>query len=117
MGTQQSKEEVIPLTDARLRNLKTKEKAYQEPDEGGLFVEVMPGGTKAWRLRYRLAGKQEKVTPGEYPSYSLADARAWRECCKTLIGRGLSPMPLKHRAPRLRAAARLHSRPHALAMP
>lgn len=59
----------------------------------------MPGGAKAWRLRYRLAGKQEKVTPGDYPAYSLAEARTWRDDCKALAGRGLSPMALKRGDP------------------
>lgn len=85
----------MALSDTKLRNLKTREKAYQEADEDGLFVEVMPGGAKTWRLRYRLGGKQEKITLGEYPTYSLAEARTWRDDCKALAGRGLSPMALK----------------------
>lgn len=85
----------MALTDTKLRNLKPAAKPYQEADEGGLFIEVMPGGSKVWRLRYRLAGKQEKVTLGDYPAYSLADARTWREDCKMLAGRGVSPMALK----------------------
>lgn len=85
----------MALTDTRLRNLKSGEKAYQEADGGGLFVEVMPGGAKVWRMRYRLASKQEKVTLGDYPTYSLAEARMWRDDCKGLAGRGLSPMALK----------------------
>lgn len=85
----------MALTETKLRNLKPADKAYQEADEGGLFVEAMPGGSKPWRLRYRLTGKQEKVTLGEYPTYSLAEARTWRDDCKTLAGRGLSPMALK----------------------
>lgn len=85
----------MALTDTKLRNLKPGEKAYQEADEGGLFVEVMPGGAKVWRLRYRLAGKQEKVTLGDYPTYGLGEARTWRDDCKALAGRGLSPMALK----------------------
>lgn len=89
----------MALTDTKLRNLKPGEKAYQEADEGGLFVEVMPGGAKVWRLRYRLAGKQEKVTLGDYPTYSLGEARTWRDDCKTLAGRGLSPMALKRGDP------------------
>jgi integrase len=89
----------MALTDTKLRNLKPSEKAYQEADEGGLFVEVMPGGAKVWRLRYRLAGKQEKVTLGDYPTYSLAEARTWRDDCKALAGRGLSPMALKRGDP------------------
>ena len=83
------------LTEVRLRNLKPKEKAYQESDGGGLFVELLPSGSKVWRLRYRLFSKQEKVTLGEYPNYSLAAARQWRTDCCALISRGLSPMSLK----------------------
>lgn len=55
----------MALSDTRLRNLKPVDKAYQEADEGGLFVEVMPGGAKVWRMRYRIGGrgaKQEKIT-------------------------------------------------------
>lgn len=89
----------MALTDTKLRNLKPGKKAYQEADEGGLFVEVMPGGAKVWRLRYRLAGKQEKVTLGGYPTYSLGEARTWRDDCKALAGRGLSPMALKRGDP------------------
>lgn len=89
----------MALTDTKLRNLKPGDKAYQEADEGGLFVEVMPGGAKVWRLRYRLAGKQEKVTLGDYPTYSLGESRTWRDDCKALAGRGLSPMALKRGDP------------------
>ena len=89
----------MALTDTKLRSLKPGEKAYQEADDGGLFVEVMPGGAKVWRLRYRLAGKQEKVTLGDYPTYSLGEARTWRDDSKALAGRGLSPMALKRGDP------------------
>lgn len=82
-------------SDAKLRSLKPKDKPYQESDGGGLFVEVMPGGAMPWRLRYRLHGKQEKVTLGDYPAYSLADARLWRDDCSALVERGVSPMALK----------------------
>ncbi len=84
----------MALTDTKLRNLKPQPKPYPVADGGGLFVEVMPGGTKAWRLRYRLADKQEKVTLGTYPAWTLADARQWRDAAKNLAKRGLSPMAL-----------------------
>jgi len=92
----------MALTDTKLRNLKPAEKSYQKADEGGLFVEVMPGGAKVWRIRYRVGGrgaKQEKITLGDYPTYSLAEARSWRDDCKALAGRGLSPMGLKRGDP------------------
>jgi hypothetical protein len=88
----------MALSDTKLRNLKPADKGYQEADEGGLFVEILPGSAKVWRMRYRIGGrgaKQEKITLGEYPTYSLAEARAWRDDCKILAGRGLSPMALR----------------------
>ncbi|MDR2506533.1 MAG: tyrosine-type recombinase/integrase [Candidatus Accumulibacter sp.] len=92
----------MALSDTKLRNLKPADKGYQESDEGGLFVEVMPGGAKVWRMRYRICGRgtrQEKITLGDYPAYSLSDARTWRDDCKALAGRGLSPMALKRGDP------------------
>lgn len=59
----------MALSDTKLRNMKPGDKAYQEADEGGLFVEVQSGGTKTFRLRYRIGGrgaKQEKITLGDY---------------------------------------------------
>lgn len=88
----------MALSDTKLKNLKPADKGYQEADEGGLFVEIMPGGAKVWRMRYRVGGrgaKQEKITLGDYPTYSLAEARTWRNDCKALAGRGLSPMALR----------------------
>lgn len=88
----------MALSDTKLKNLKPADKAFQEADEGGLFVEVMPGGAKVWRMRYRIGGrgaKQEKITLGDYPTYSLAEARTWRDDCKILAGRGVSPMALR----------------------
>lgn len=89
---------IVALTDTALRKLKNSETG-QKADEGGLFLDLMPGGAKVWRIRYRLAGKQEKVTLGDYPTYSLAEARSWRDDCKALAGRGLSPMGLKRGDP------------------
>jgi integrase len=99
MGTNRGERADMALTDIKLRNLKPREKAYQEADGGGLFVEVMPGGARSWRLRYRLADKQEKVNLGEYPAFTLAEARAWRDACKALAGRGVSPAALKRGDP------------------
>jgi integrase len=89
----------MPLTDTKLKNLKAQAKAYQVADSGGLFVEVTPKGMKVWRLRYRLAGKQEKVSLGEYPAHSLSEARQWRDDCSALFKRGVSPMALKRGDP------------------
>lgn len=85
----------MALTDTKLRALKPKAKPYQVADGGGLFVEVMPGGAAVWRMRYRLAGRQEKVTFGQYPAITLADARLRREEAKAAIAHGQSPMRVR----------------------
>lgn len=95
MGTRAG---VVMLNDAVLRNLKPAAKAYQRADAGGLFIDVLPGGSMVWRLRYRVGGRdvaQEKVTLGEYPSHTLAEARLWRDEAKALVERGVSPAALK----------------------
>ena len=88
----------MALTDTKLRTLKPKVKPYQIADGGGLFIEVMPGGKRVWRLRYRLNGKQEKVTLGGYPVISLVEARKSREEAKAAIHKGASPMKAKREA-------------------
>jgi integrase len=85
----------MALTDTALRNLKTRAVTYQEMDGGGLYIEVSPKGHKSWQLKYRFAGKQPKIVLGAYPAYSLAEARAWRDDCKALLARGISPRAVK----------------------
>ena len=88
----------MSLTDTKLRALRSCEKPYQVADGARLFIEVTPRGKRVWRLRYRLKDRQEKVTLGEYPAYSLGAARMWREECRELVGRGESPMKAKQLA-------------------
>jgi integrase len=91
----------VALTDTAIRALKPREKPYQAADGGGLVVEVMPGGAKVWRLRYRLAGKAQKVTIGHYPAVALAKARLERERLKVALAEGRSPAREKQEAKRL----------------
>lgn len=86
----------MPLSDTKLRTLKSSGKSFCESDGGGLYIEVLPTGKKRGGLKYRIpTGKQETIRLGDYPAYSLSDARTWREDCKSLAKRGLSPMALK----------------------
>lgn len=89
----------MALSDTRLRTMKPKARPYSESDGGGLFIQVSKTGVKSWGLRYWLDGKQERVGLGTYPTYLLADARSWRDACKALAARGLSPMKLKRGDP------------------
>jgi integrase len=49
-------------------------------------------------MQYRLGGrgsKKERVTLGEYPAHTLAQARLWREQCRAQIAHGQSPAAAK----------------------
>ncbi len=80
------------LTDTQLRKARPRAKSYELADGGGLVAEVMPSGTIAWRYRYRLNGKREKVTIGKYPATSLAKARAKAAEFAVVVEAGGSPM-------------------------
>jgi len=81
----------MPLTDTRVRNSGPKEKPYKLTDGGGLYLEVKPTGSKLWRLRYRLVGKENLFAIGPYPEVGLAEARAERDRAKKLIKDGVHP--------------------------
>jgi len=67
------------LTDLKLRNLETRAKPYKVADGNGLFVLVSPSGLRAWRWKYRFAGKEKVLPLGKYPDVTLADARRVRD--------------------------------------
>ena len=94
----------MPLTDTRIRNAKLPEKPYKLADGGGLYIEIKPNGSKLWRLRYRLAGKENVFAIGEYPAIGLAAARAERDAGKKIIRDGIHPS--HHR--KLERARRAH---------
>jgi hypothetical protein len=58
----------MALTDIAIRALKPREIRYYAKDERGLWLEVFPQGGMAWRYRYSLNGKPEKVAIGKYPT-------------------------------------------------
>ena len=82
----------MPLSDTRLRQLKSKDKAYKVADGGGLIIHVMPNGSKLWRLRYRIHGKERVASFGAYPDVTLARARERRQEAKTLLAEGIDPV-------------------------
>ena len=79
------------LTDTKLRALKPRASAFRIADANGLCIEVRPTGAKTWRYRYRHAGSASIITLGEYPSMSLAEARAERDKARALLRGGANP--------------------------
>ncbi len=81
----------MPLTDTAIRNAKPSEKPIRLFDGGGLYIEVSPSGGKWWRLKYRFAGKEKRLSLGVYPEVGLKEARDRREETKRLLGEGVDP--------------------------
>lgn len=83
----------MPLTDSSIKALKATGERHRKADGGGLFIDVAPGGAKAFRLAYRFDGKQRTLPLGPFPGTSLARARYLREVAKQALREGRDPRP------------------------
>lgn len=81
----------LSLSDAKARNAKPRTKPYKIADGEGLFLVVMPSGSKYWRLRYFFAGKEKLLALGVYPEIDLASARDRRAQARKLVAAGSDP--------------------------
>lgn len=81
----------MSLTDVKIRQSKATEKVRKLTDGHGLYLEVKPNGSKLWRYRYKIAGKENLFAVGEYPAVSLQDARKARDDARELVKQGIHP--------------------------
>jgi integrase len=81
----------MPLTDTAIKNAKATDKTIKLSDGKGLHLEVLPNGSKLWRYRYKIDGKENTFAVGAYPTVSLADARRSREAARELVKKGIHP--------------------------
>ena len=90
------------LTDTALKSLKPKGKPYKVSDRDGMYVVVAPSGTVTFRLDYRLNGRRETVTLGQYGPAALSLARAREKTidARRAVMEGNSPAHEKQRAKR-----------------
>ena len=69
------------FTLTTMKDLKPREKLYIKREGDGFSVIVYPAskknpkGTKVWYYIYNLGGKNKKIRIGEYPAWSIAEAR------------------------------------------
>jgi integrase len=92
----------MPLSDVAIRTAKPGLKPIKLSDERGLFLLVQPSGGKLWRLKYRIARKEKKLSLGRYPDVTLKDARERASDARKLIASGIDPSE-KKRADRIDA--------------
>lgn len=81
----------MPLTDTTIRNAKPGSKPLRLFDAAGLYLEVSPAGGKWWRLKYRHAGKEKRLSLGVYPEVPLKEARTRRDEARKLLAEGVDP--------------------------
>lgn len=83
------------LSEFAIKKAKPKERIYRMADGGGMYLEVMPNGSKYWRLQYRFGGKEKRLAFGVYPPVSLAAAREKARLAKEQLAEGFDPGELK----------------------
>jgi len=99
----------MPLTDARIRGLKPRERPFKAADVDGLHILTKPTGARLWRFKYRFDRKEKVLAIGSYPEVSLAQARKTRDEARADVAAGVDPSEAKQVARRLRRAASEHS--------
>ncbi|MDN3577336.1 integrase arm-type DNA-binding domain-containing protein [Chitinimonas viridis] len=81
----------MALSDRQIRAAVPGEKPIKLADGQGLFLLLNPNGSRYWRLKYRIAGKEKLLSLGVYPETSLSEARKRRDEARQLIGTGIDP--------------------------
>lgn len=81
----------MPLTSTAVSQAKPKAKQYKLSDSHGLFLLVMPNGSKYWRFKFRFAGKEKVLALGVFPDVSLKEARTARDEARLNLDKGVDP--------------------------
>lgn len=79
------------LTNAAVRSARRKPCAYKLSDGQGLHLYVAPTGLRSWRLRFRLGGREQLLTIGQYPDVDLAGAREAAAAARDALRAGRDP--------------------------
>jgi len=83
------------LKDITIKNAKPKEKQYKLADSKGLYLRVMPNGSKYWQFKYRFQGKEKTYSIGPYPLITLAMARIEADNARRDLLQILDPNEIK----------------------
>lgn len=81
-----------PLTSARQAEMaKPEAKPYKLNAGDGLFLEILPAGSKRWRFRYFYLNKEKMLSLGLYPAVGLQEARLARDEARRVLAQGRDP--------------------------
>ena len=79
------------LSKLLIDKTKPQVKTLRLSDGRGMYLEISPTGGKWWRFKYRIDGKEKRISLGVYPDVGLADARDKREAARKLVAAGIDP--------------------------
>ena len=85
----------MPLTDTAIQNAKPGPKPQRLFDGGGLYLELAPSGGKWWRFKYRINGKEKRISLGVYPDVGLKEARNRRDEARKVLAGGGDPSEVR----------------------
>jgi integrase len=85
-------EPFMPLTETAIKKAKPGAKPVKLSDGKGLYLLVSPAGSKLWRWKYRVLGKEKVMALGIYPDVSLAQAREGMAVARKSRAAGTDPM-------------------------
>lgn len=88
------------LKPALINAAKPADKAYTLTDGGGLYLEILPGGSKVWRYSYRFGVRRPKVTIGPYPQIGISQARDKHGEMRAILAGGADPSETRKEAVR-----------------
>lgn len=88
----------MTLTVPEIKAFKAAAKPYKKADNKGLYLEIFPNGSKLWRWKFRIAGKEKRLALGAYPAITLADARMRRDAERKKLDIGIDPTLDRKRA-------------------
>lgn len=89
----------MPLTNIKIQKATAPKNGgpLKLTDGNGLYIEIRPNGSKLWRYRYRIDGKENVFALGQYFNdkhhghLSLEEARTERDKARQLVKRGIHP--------------------------
>ncbi|MBN3794588.1 DUF4102 domain-containing protein [Burkholderia sp. Ac-20392] len=81
----------VPLDAIKIRQATAGNKPTKLADFNGLDLLMKPSGSRLWRYKYRIAGKENLFVIGECRSVSLQGARAECDGARELVNKGLHP--------------------------
>ncbi|MGB8991376.1 MAG: tyrosine-type recombinase/integrase [Desulfobaccales bacterium] len=81
----------MKLTDRQILNLKPRLQRYEVWEGNAFGVRVTPQGNKSFVFMYRYQGKLKRMTLGNYPAVSLAEAHKAHAEAKEMLALGIAP--------------------------